>query len=150
MQTPDPVVTAARRAQELYDLHDCLEEERFELEKKLGTLDGDNEVKRDRFRLVEESGNHVWDEVETLRADMTPIDATSLPGAFAQVIRAWYLAKQVADKDCQQTIREMDRLFMSVVRYLSKETGIAPEEFGAESFFMQTAREIIKQGYKAA
>jgi len=46
--------------------------------------------------------------------------------------------------------REMDRLFMSIVRYLSKETGIAPEEFGAEGFFTHTTRGIIKQGYTAA
>ena len=38
---------------------------------------------------------------------MTLIDATSLPGAFAQIIRAWYLAQQVADRDCQVTTREL-------------------------------------------
>lgn len=107
MQTPDPVVLAARRAQELYDLHDRLEGARAELEKKPAALGSNNEVSRARLRLVEESSNQIWDEIETLRTDMTLIDATSLPGAFAQIIRAWYLAQQVADRDCQVTTREL-------------------------------------------
>ena len=90
------------------------------------------------------------DEIFSLWKEIAHTDATTLPGVFAQVMQAWYLARENSGPDCAAELRQMDRLFMSIVRYLSAETGLEPEDVGAEGFVVNTTLTLIKQGYKAA
>jgi len=150
IETQDPVMKAAQRAAELYRLHERLETEEFRLKQTAKSMAGITQPDRDRLHLIQNSTGHIWDEVTSLWKEVAHTDTTTLPGVFAQVMQAWYLASENADPDYAVEVRQMDRLFMSIVRYLSAETGLDPEDVGAKGFALDTTLTLIKQGYKAA
>ena len=127
-----------------------METEEFELKRKLETPVGNTPANRDRLHLIEQSSGHLWDEFESLWKEVARTDVTTLPGVFTQVLQAWYWAQEASDPKYAVELRQMERLFMSVTRYLIAETGMTPEDLGAKGFFIHTTREMIDQGCKAA